>query len=53
MFFLIAFFEEVLSASVANCLAGPRTVWLKLPLKFLLIFLPIFLLIFWVKVKNP
>ena len=42
-FFCITLFEEVLSASVADFLAWSGSVWLHLPLKFLLIFLPIFL----------
>ena len=42
-FFWIALFEAVLSASVADCLAWSRSFWLYLPLKFFLIFLPIFL----------
>ena len=40
--FWITFFELVLSAPVAGFLAILRRFWLYLPLKFLLIFLPIF-----------
>ena len=41
--FWILLFEVVLSASVANYLAWSRRFWLYLPLKFFLLFLPIFL----------
>ena len=40
--FLNCFFETVLNASVADCLAWSRSFWLYLPLEFSLIFLPIF-----------
>ena len=46
-----AFFGEVLGASVTNCLAS-RSFWLYLPLKFLLIFLPLFAVILLAKGKN-
>ena len=51
--FRIAVFEAVLSASVANYLAWSRSFWLCLLLKFLLIFLSTFFLIFLAKDKNP
>ena len=41
------------SRSVAECLAEWRCFWLYLPIKFLLILLPIFLPIFLAKEKNP
>ena len=40
--FWITLFEAVLNASVADFLAWSRGFWLHLPIKFLLIFLPIF-----------
>ena len=40
--FLIALFEEVFSASVADCLAWSRPFWLYALLKFLLIFFQYF-----------
>ena len=48
-YFLNCFFEEVLNTSVPHCLAWSKTFWLYLPLKFLLIFLPTFLTIFFSK----
>ena len=50
--FLIYLFEAILNASVADCIAWSRCSWLYLPLKFLLIILPIFLLKFLAKSKN-
>ena len=50
--FWITFFEVVLSAFVADCLTWSRSFWQYLPLTFLLIFLPIFLLSFLTKDKN-
>ena len=49
---LIAIFEAVLSASVTYCLAWSKGFWLYLSIKFLLIFLPMFLLTFLAK-ENP
>ena len=51
--FLNYFFEVVLSATVADCLAWSRRLWLYLPLNFWLIFLPIILPTFLAKDKNP
>ena len=42
--FWIAYFETVLSASVANCLTWSKSFWLYLLPKFVLIVLHIFLL---------
>ena len=50
---LITFYENVLSASVAVFLVWSRRFWMSLPLKSLLIFLPIFLLMFLEKDKTP
>ena len=47
--FSIALFKAVLNSSVTDCLAWLRRFWIYLSLKFLLIFLPIFL----AKDKNP
>ena len=51
--FWIALFETVLSALIADYLAWLVSLWLYLLLKFLLIFLPMLLLIFVGKDKNP
>ena len=46
------FFEVILSTSVVDCLARSRSICLYLPLKFFLIFLPMFLPIFLERDKN-
>ena len=51
--FWIALCYTVLSASIADCLPWSTIFWLYLPLEFLFIYLPIFLLIFLAKDKNP
>ena len=48
----IARFEAVLKACVADYLAWSRGAWLYSSLKFLLVFSPIFLHIFFAKYKN-
>ena len=42
VYFWSALFEAVLSVFEADCLAWSRSLWLSLPLQFLLIFLPRF-----------
>ena len=51
--FINYFFEAILSASVADCLAWSRRFWLYIPLTFWLMFLLIFLLVFLAKDKGP
>ena len=51
--FSIAFFEMVLSASVADYLVWSKSFWMHLLLKLLLIFLPIIWPIYLAKDKNP
>ena len=45
-YFWIALFEGILNESSTDCLAWSRSFWLHLPLKLLVIFLPILLPIF-------
>ena len=51
--FWFVLFEAVLAAYVAYYLARSINFWLCLPLRFLLIFLPMFLLLFSTRDKNP
>ena len=53
LYCFLTLFEEVLNASVADCLAWSRIFWLYLLFKLSLIFLPIFLPIFLAEDKNP
>ena len=46
VYFCIALFEAVISASVTDCLAWSRSVWVYFPLQFLHIFLAMLFLLF-------
>ena len=49
LFFWIALYKTVLSATVAHCLAWSRSFWLYLLLIILLMFLPMLLIMFFIK----